>query len=111
MRSHRKTTAPLKGWLVATVSAAILMTIILFARVLLRPARTGPKLIEADGATYFACGGALWLPTEGTFKDPDAISYNVLFKDTEGRTHELKRVRKLKVTDLPTGAPACARSQ
>lgn len=69
----------------------------------------GPKLIEADGVTYVACGGAVWGRNEGNPKDPNSWSYEVVFKDVKGDTHELERVRMLKVTDLPSDTPACAK--
>jgi hypothetical protein len=68
-------------------------------------------MIEADGNTYFACGGALLLMNEGNPKDLDARSYQVIFKDAEGRSHELNRVRIVKMTDLPVGAPPCTQSR
>lgn len=70
----------------------------------------GPKLIDADGVRYTACGGALWFRNEGNFKDPDAIRYEVLFKDAQGRSHDLKNVDILIVTDLPEDTPACNNS-
>lgn len=91
------------------LAAIVVLAIVLSVRPNQSP-RTGPKLIEADGNKYFACGGALWLLNEGNPKDPDARSYQVMFKDAEGRTHELTRVRMLKVTDWPTGTPPCASS-
>ncbi len=70
--------------------------------------RLVPKLIEADGVTYAACGGALWVEQEdGNPRDIDSRSWAVLFKDAEGTTHPLKRVRMLKVSDLPSNAPEC----
>jgi hypothetical protein len=73
-----------------------------------RPPKTGPKLIEADGITYTACGGALWVEDgKVNVRDIDSRSYEVLFTDGRGITHKLKRVRKLKVTDLPSDIPAC----
>jgi hypothetical protein len=73
--------------------------------------KTGPKMIEADGATYVACGGALWLANEGPSKDPGEMSYRVLFKDADGQSHELKLVRMLKVSDLPPGSSYCRSPQ
>jgi hypothetical protein len=70
----------------------------------------GPQLIEADGKTYTACGGALWLHDDKNVKDPATWSYEVIFADAAGVRHDLKRVRVLKVTDLPAGTSACNRS-
>ena len=76
-----------------------------------RSHKSGPKLIDADGSSYFACNGGIWLVNEGNPKDPGEKSYYVSFKDAQGVTHELKRVRMLKVTDLPDDASACTKPQ
>lgn len=68
----------------------------------------GPKLIEADGISYVACGGAVWLLDDSNFKDPGTWSYQVIFNDAQGIHHELKRVRILNITRLPRNAPACS---
>lgn len=70
----------------------------------------GPKSIEADGVNYIACSVLSWF-ADGTFKDPDNTSYDVFFKDTEGRTRELKRVRVLRITDLPNDKSFCTASR
>jgi len=69
--------------------------------------RPGPKLIEADGVTYTACGGALWLRNDGNLKDPSTMNYDVQFQDAQGLNHHLKMVRMLKVTELPDDTPLC----
>jgi len=72
-----------------------------------RASRTGPKLIEADGVTYTACEGVLWVANEDIPQDPGTRSWSVVFKDAQGVTHNLPRVRMLTVTDLPSDTPAC----
>ena len=72
-----------------------------------RPSSAGPKSIYADGVTYTACGGAMWLRNEDNPKDAVSFSYDVLFTDAQGVKHELRRVRNLTVTDLPADTPAC----
>ena len=74
-----------------------------------RARRNGPKLIEADGVTYIACGGALWVEDENP-REIDPRTFEVLFQDVQGINHELKRVRTLKITDLPDHTPECAKS-
>jgi hypothetical protein len=69
---------------------------------------TGPKLIEADGVTYAACGGALWVQNENP-RNIEPITFEVLFQDAQGINHELKGVRMLKVTDLDSNSPAWRR--
>jgi hypothetical protein len=68
----------------------------------------GPKLIEADGVTYAACGGALWVQNENP-RNVEPITFDVLFQDAQGINHELKGVRMLKVTDLESDSPSCRR--
>ena len=97
----------------ATVEMRIVLAIPLCAAILLpacRAPKPGPKLIEADGVTYTACEGALWLANENNPKDPGTWSWSVVFKDAQGVTHNLPRVRMLTVTDLPNDTPACKTS-
>jgi hypothetical protein len=70
---------------------------------------TGPKLIEADAVTYIACGGALWVENDnpGYFTPRTSA---VLFQDAEGKNHELKRVRMLRIRDLPSNSAVCKSS-
>ncbi len=69
----------------------------------------GPKRIEADGTTYVACQGVLWLPNERwAVGDTEAWGYAVRYRDPRGVDHELHRVRLLHITDLPNDTPECA---
>jgi hypothetical protein len=70
--------------------------------------QAGPKLIEADGVRYTACGGAVWAKSDGNSKDPATMTYEVLFKDAQGSNHHLTMVRSLNITDLPSDTPACS---
>jgi hypothetical protein len=72
--------------------------------------RTGPKMIEADGVRYIACGGALWMRSEGNSKDPATMTYEIVFKDALGSNHRLTMVHTLSMTDLPSDTPECANS-
>jgi hypothetical protein len=76
-----------------------------------RSSHPGPKLIEADGVTYTACGGAFWVKNEGDSRNPDSRSYMVIFKDAQGVDHQLPRVKILKVTALPSDTSACVTSR
>jgi hypothetical protein len=51
----------------------------------------------------------MWIQNEKGPFDNEPSSYHVLFIDAEGTKHELKRVRMLKVSDLPGDTPACRR--
>ena len=69
--------------------------------------KAGPKLIEADGFTYTACGGAFWVENERPPLDPALRSYEVVFRDAQGVERHLSQVRTLRITDLPDNTPAC----
>jgi len=69
--------------------------------------RPGPKLIEADGVRYIACGGAIWMPNQGNLRDPITMTYDVVFEDDQGSAHRLTGVHNLVVTDLPANSPLC----
>ncbi len=70
--------------------------------------QTGPKLIEADGVRYIACGGAIWTKDDGNSKDSATMTYEVLFKDAQGWKHHLTMLRSLNIADLPSDTPACS---
>jgi hypothetical protein len=71
------------------------------------PPRNGPKRIEADGVICIACDGVLWLQNDKIQIDNEPPTYHVLYKDADGNEHELKMVRMLKITELPSDTPAC----
>ncbi len=57
-----------------------------------------PKVIEADGETFVACTGLVWVTSEifggaGTFK--------VTFTDAAGLSHTIRGLKKIEVSDLP----------
>jgi hypothetical protein len=109
MARQRKSVA--SAWIVSILLAAVLITLGIGVVVrLLRHRQDGPKLIDADGVTYIACGGAIWMRDEGNMKDPATMTYEVLFKDAQGADHHLTMVRVLKITDLPNDTPACKTS-
>jgi hypothetical protein len=70
--------------------------------------RPGPKLVQADGVTYTACGGALWIADMKEPNDNEPPTYEVIFKDAHGTKHQLAKVRTLRITDLPDNTPACS---
>lgn len=97
-----------KVWIVLLSIACVLASLGCFLYIhYVRPEHSGPKLVEADGITYIACGGAIWVRNEGNEKNPYEETYYVLFKDSDGNPHELKQVRLLAVKDLPRDTPAC----
>jgi hypothetical protein len=67
----------------------------------------GPKLIEADGVSYAACGGVISVLDDSNQRDPETWSYDVRFTDARGVNHELKKVRNLRITSLPPQSAAC----
>lgn len=100
MRAVRHSTSP--------IILAFLSVITLSSCYATRP---GPKLVEADGAAYTACGGALWFEDMKEPKDNEPRTYEVIYKDAHGIKHQLTKVRSLKVTDLPDNTPACSNPQ
>ena len=57
-----------------------------------------PKVIEADGGTFVACSGLVWVTSElfsgaGTFK--------ITFTDAAGLGHTIRGLKKVEVRDLP----------
>jgi len=67
-------------------------------------------MIEADGVRYIACGGALWVRSEGNSKDPATMTYEIVFKDALGSNHRLTMVHAISMTDLPSDTPECTNS-
>lgn len=106
MARRQRSTA--ESWLFSIFLAVVVLTLI-FARLrpLLRGPRSIPKVVQADGALYLACGGAIWVANEGNEANRGERTYYVMFKDADGTTHELKKVRTLNVSDLPSDSAAC----
>jgi len=73
--------------------------------------RPGPKLVEADGTAYTACGGALWFEDTREPKDNEPPTYEVIYTDAHGVKHRLTRVRTLKITELSDNTPDCLNSE
>jgi hypothetical protein len=98
--------------LVAFLASIVLALVLLVLRSSHEARRPGgPTRVEADGVTYIACGGAIWVPNNlQTLKDDEPQNYNVKFRDAQGVDRELHRVRRLRITDLPMDAPECANS-
>jgi hypothetical protein len=71
------------------------------------PGDIGPKLIEADGVSYTACGGVISVLDDSNQRDPETWSYDVRFTDAGRVNHELRRVGKLRITSLPPQSAGC----
>jgi hypothetical protein len=97
MHSVRHSTIPIA---LAFFSAAILSSC--------TATRPGPRLVEADGVAYTACGGTLWFEDMREPKDNEPRTYEVIYKDAQGTKHQLTKVRTLKITDLPDNTPSCS---
>src|ERR1700742_815320 len=57
-----------------------------------------PKLIEADGQTYVACEGFIWVSTQSS--DLSGASYSVKFTQKDNISRDLRGVKKLDISDL-----------
>ena|ERR1700722_2237280 len=69
----------------------------------------GPKVIQADGHTYIACGGVLTVhsPREGPYDNNPGTS-EVLYQDPQGVRHRLIKTRSLTVTPFAGDPRICA---
>ncbi len=70
--------------------------------------RPSSQVVEADGQTYTACGGAIWMLNEGNLKGGGSKSYEVIFTDPQGVRRDLKRVRALSVREFASEPAACS---
>jgi hypothetical protein len=92
------------------VAFVIVIAVLLSSHGTRRPG--GAKRVEADGVTYIACGGVIWVPNNlQTPKDNEPQSFNVKFRDEQGADRQLHRVRMLRITDLPLDTPECMNSR
>jgi len=65
-----------------------------------------PKMIEADGQTYIACRGLVWVRSEGGGLLGGSESFKVTFTDAAGLGHTIRGLKKVAVTDVPKTVPA-----
>ena len=65
-----------------------------------------PKIVEADGQTYIACRGLVWVTSEGGGLLGGSEIFKVSFTDAAGITHTLRGLKKVTVSDVPTLVPA-----
>lgn len=62
--------------------------------------QVAPKIINADGESYFACSGLVWVDkTSGTFTSDTVLKVN--FTDSGNMRHTLWGIRKLSINDPP----------
>ena len=67
-----------------------------------------PQSIEADGQTFIACRDNIYISNEGGgVLGGGEITFRIKFSDQAGRSHVIKGVRKLHVSELPGETPAC----
>ena len=98
-----------RGRVIAGTGLVLLFALIAFlaGRLLRAPGKgSGPKVIVADGTTYYACGGALWT-TNGDATDRTNPLYEVLYVDAQGRQQQIHHVQTLDVRNLDIDSPAC----
>ena len=64
-------------------------------------AQVAPKIIDADGKSYLACTGLVWVDkTSGTFSSETV--FKVSFTDSGNMSHTIWGIRKLSLNDPPT---------
>jgi hypothetical protein len=100
------------GGLLKALGVGAILAILLIGATLLRLRGThrfsAPKRIEADGITYVACLGVLWLPNnQQSERSNQPQTYEVRFRDARGVDHELHMVRMLRISNLPIDTPEC----
>jgi hypothetical protein len=61
-------------------------------------AQSSPKIIVADGQTYFACKDVVWVDSEGGSGE---TTFKISFTDAAGLGHMLRGIKKLEVSDIP----------
>jgi len=67
--------------------------------------KQSPQLIEADGQTYVACFGLVWIKSEGGLLGGES-TFSVSYSDASGLGHVVKGIKKLSVSELPEFIPA-----
>src|ERR1700730_11905567 len=97
---------PKQRSLIERVAWVVFLSVLLLAGTLFSPHRVQragvPKRSEADGVTYIACQGVLWLPNQRwVVGDTEAQRYQVRFRDRRGVDRERYRVKMLRISDLP----------
>jgi hypothetical protein len=92
------------------IFAGFILAITLFSKVWrgLNPSeqKAGPKVLVADGTTYYACGGAMWTYNVEAHRAGEPL-YEILYVDADGHQQQLHHVQTLAVRDLPADSPAC----
>jgi hypothetical protein len=100
------------GSLLKALGVGVILAVLLIGATLLRLRGThrsgAPKRVEADGITYVACQGVLWLPNN---QEPERgnqpQTYEVRFRDARGVDRVLHMVKMLRITDMPSNTPEC----
>jgi hypothetical protein len=61
--------------------------------------QNAPKIVVADGETYFACKDSVWVDSDGGFSG--GTTFKISFTDAAGLGHVLRGIKKLEVSDIP----------
>jgi hypothetical protein len=59
-------------------------------------------MIDADGDTYLACTNLVWIGEDGGGLLGGSTSFKVSFTDYNGLDHQIRGIKKLSVSDVPT---------
>jgi hypothetical protein len=69
--------------------------------------RESPQMIEADGQTYSACQGLVWISEVGGWGSE--TTFRVKFTDAAGLSQTIQGIKKLHMSELPKGWTCAAR--
>ena len=63
-----------------------------------------PKLIAADGTTYYACRNLVWVSSSSGLLGGETV-YEIKFTDADGGGHDIRGIKHLEMSDIPGMVP------
>jgi hypothetical protein len=58
-----------------------------------------PKIVDADGKSYYACDGLVWIRENSGLLGGE-VTYSATFTDQFGQAHDIRGIKKLSMQDL-----------
>jgi hypothetical protein len=78
----------------------VLMTIISLYMIASGGVSSSPKMILADGQTYFACKDLVWVAGDGGIL-AGGNTFRIRFSDAAGLDHMFRGIKTVEVSDMP----------